>query len=248
MAIKTTGMLIRGLHEHWSRSEPGSDITNLIGTFLQIQVKSAFIFYTLFHIEITANQYSALLTYSRAPGSSIYSPSWTGPPISTMLPWGQLAAMDVLNSGIDLPTEPSSASPPSSQTQTPTSHRKIVGPIVGGVLGGIAFIGCVVAIAFFIRRWRRRVDSDETKPGAYVPPERPSQTAERGVHFPSLNEIYPIEYQLSVLPFMSRGCGGSDSPYNVRPYLVSSYSVSSSQRTHKMDAASPPQYEDAIRS
>ncbi|KAK7688588.1 hypothetical protein QCA50_008126 [Cerrena zonata] len=70
------GMLIRALYEHWTRSEPNSDISNLIKAFLMVQ-------------------YNAALSFARSPDTNIYTYSWTGPPATSMLPWGQLATADI---------------------------------------------------------------------------------------------------------------------------------------------------------
>ncbi|KAI0078574.1 hypothetical protein K474DRAFT_882513 [Panus rudis PR-1116 ss-1] len=77
-------ILIRGLFEAWRRSPPNSDVANLIQSYITVQ-------------------YNALLDFSRTPGGRFYSPVWRPPPAAHLLPWGQLAAIDVMNSAINLP-------------------------------------------------------------------------------------------------------------------------------------------------
>ena len=50
----------------------------------------------------TIFKHNALLNVARTPDISWYSTSWSGPPASSMVPTGQLAALDVFNSGIGL--------------------------------------------------------------------------------------------------------------------------------------------------
>ena len=67
-------------------------------------------------------QYNALLDFAK-DDSYGFSSSWLGPPPSRLLPWGQLAALDVLNAGIRIaqapPLPPSS---PSTYAPFPTIH------------------------------------------------------------------------------------------------------------------------------
>ena len=44
-------------------------------------------------------QYNALLTRATSPGTNFYSPRWEGPPVPELIEWGQLNALDLLNSG-----------------------------------------------------------------------------------------------------------------------------------------------------
>ena len=44
-------------------------------------------------------QYNALLDLASTPGTNAYSAAWHGPPMP-FTTWGQLAALDVLNSAI----------------------------------------------------------------------------------------------------------------------------------------------------
>ncbi|KAK7688575.1 hypothetical protein QCA50_008113 [Cerrena zonata] len=149
------GMLMRGLYEHWSRSQADSQIAKLIETFLMVQ-------------------YNNLLNNVRYPGTDFYSPSWLGPPVMSLLPWGQLSAIDVLNSAIGLTAHPNpssvseSAAPTVTNTYTPTmesTHRHIVlGAIIGGAIGGCVFVLVILLLSY--RYWkcnciitRRHLDS-----------------------------------------------------------------------------------------
>lgn len=49
-----------------------------------------------------AVQYNALVDLAAAPGSANYSSSWIGPPATQLLPWGQVAALDVLNAAFSI--------------------------------------------------------------------------------------------------------------------------------------------------
>ena len=40
------------------------------------------------------------------PGANQFSPTWYGPPAGRFLPWGQVAAMDVLNAALGLALHP----------------------------------------------------------------------------------------------------------------------------------------------
>ncbi|KZT25179.1 endo-1,6-alpha-mannosidase [Neolentinus lepideus HHB14362 ss-1] len=73
-------VLIRGLHEAFSRSASNTDLRSLVESYIDVQ-------------------YNALLEL--AANGSTYSSSWTGPP-QAFTSWGQLAALDVLTSAIDV--------------------------------------------------------------------------------------------------------------------------------------------------
>ncbi|KAK7688633.1 hypothetical protein QCA50_008171 [Cerrena zonata] len=136
-------MLIRALHEHWSRSEKTSEIAILIEKFLTVQ-------------------HNAILNLARYPGTNLYTYTWVGPPAPTMLPSGQLAAMDVLSSSIsfaanttDTNNTSSNISPsPTSQQQSSTSRKTSFGAIGGAVGGSLALI-LVIGILFMHLHNRR---------------------------------------------------------------------------------------------
>ena len=112
-----------------------------------------------------------MVNSARSPNSDRYSPNWLGPAIDQPLPWGQLAALDVLTSsiGLDLSLPPSSPSPPSpSAPPAPSglppnenagpspenSHHKAA--IIGGTIGGLVFLVIAALLVFFMIRHRRK--------------------------------------------------------------------------------------------
>ncbi|KAK7688580.1 hypothetical protein QCA50_008118 [Cerrena zonata] len=128
------GMLIRALYEHWSRSRLDSDIANLIEGFLTIQ-------------------YNTILNLARYPNTNWYSPIWTGPPIPSMLPWGQLAAIDVFNSVIGLADESINTTSPTPGISALSKSGPPVGQIVGGTIGGaFGLILCATVVYIILRR------------------------------------------------------------------------------------------------
>lgn len=71
---------IRGLYEAFSRNPSNTNLRILIHSYVDVQ-------------------YNALLELASTLGSNIYSPIWHGPP-QGFTTWGQLSALDVLNSAI----------------------------------------------------------------------------------------------------------------------------------------------------
>ena len=103
------------------------------------------------------------------PETDWYSPSWSGPSPQQPLPWGQLAAIDALNSAINLsvgtsppshtqsmqfPTDTSTSSPTSMQASHKSKNRAA---IIGGTIGGLIFLALLGFLPFFVYRQRRRV-------------------------------------------------------------------------------------------
>ncbi|KAK7688601.1 hypothetical protein QCA50_008139 [Cerrena zonata] len=145
------GMLIRALHEHWSRSESGSGIANLIESFLTVQ-------------------HNAILNLAKYPGSDWYTPTWAGPPVPIMLPWGQLAAMDVLSSAISFAlnitdTNTNTTSPITQEFSA--SHKTPLGAVIGGAVGGSLVLILVIGIIFM--RLRTRHSALSTKAIVHKP-------------------------------------------------------------------------------
>ncbi|KAK7688606.1 hypothetical protein QCA50_008144 [Cerrena zonata] len=128
-------MLVRALHEHWSRSENTSEIANLIEKFLTVQ-------------------HNAILNVARYPDTDWYTPTWFGPPVPTMLPWGQLAAMDVLSSAISFTANTTDTKNKSPAQKSSTSHDAPLGPIIGGAVGGSLVL--ILIIGVMLRRLRSR--------------------------------------------------------------------------------------------
>lgn len=92
---------IRGVCEdsHWyTRSNVHQDLLDCSGDYESLH--SSAIVHKLIHMQL-----NALLDFASLPGNSRnYSPRWEGPPADKLLPWGQLAAADVLNSAVGLLT------------------------------------------------------------------------------------------------------------------------------------------------
>lgn len=114
------------MYEAWTRSPRGSDVANFIEAYINVQASTLNI---LFNARENSKptlelQYNALLDFARNDSYS-FSPSWLGPPPSHFLPWGQLAALDVLNAGIGIAqASPSPSSSPSSYAHHKTIHDK----------------------------------------------------------------------------------------------------------------------------
>ncbi|KAI0085303.1 hypothetical protein BDY19DRAFT_450324 [Irpex rosettiformis] len=66
-------------------------------------------------------QLNALLDLASVTGSNQYSPRWEGPPSSILLPWGQLAAADVLVAAVGLASTQNLSSFPSPQPTSPST-------------------------------------------------------------------------------------------------------------------------------
>ncbi|KAJ3481300.1 hypothetical protein NLI96_g7761 [Meripilus lineatus] len=141
------GIYIRGLYEAWTRSQRGSDVANLIEAYINVQ-------------------YNALLDLA-SKDSYNFSSSWPGPAPSRLLPWGQVAALDVLNAGIGMAQASESlSSPPSTSSETPavssslstnTSNKKSNTPLIVGVtIAAVVVVLGVVLAVFFLRRRNRK--------------------------------------------------------------------------------------------
>ncbi|KAJ6552988.1 hypothetical protein B0H19DRAFT_1263414 [Mycena capillaripes] len=108
-------------------------------------------------------QFNAVVDLATINGSNIYSGSWSGPPSLSFSPSNQTNALQVLLGAINVDNPPTnipgsdpsdSKSPVPSTTPSPQKKSKI-GPIVGGVLGGLLFLVVVVVAALLLRRRSR---------------------------------------------------------------------------------------------
>ena len=103
-----------------------------------------------------------MVNLARSPNSDRYSPKWMGPAVDQQLPWGQLAALDVLTSSIGLelslpPAPPAPTGLPPNESAGPSpenSHHKAA--IIGGTIGGLVFLVIAALLVFFIIRHRRK--------------------------------------------------------------------------------------------
>ena len=102
------------------------------------------------------------MNFARSPNTDRYSPNWLGPAVEQQLPWGQLAALDVLTSSIALdiglsPAPPAPPGSPPNESAGPSSensHHKAA--IIGGTVGGVIFLVMATLLVFFIIRHRRK--------------------------------------------------------------------------------------------
>ncbi|KAI0309935.1 hypothetical protein OF83DRAFT_1088716 [Amylostereum chailletii] len=115
-------------------------------------------------------QYNALVDLAAAPGSTVYSSSWIGPPTTQVLAWGQSAAIDVLNAAFviapadEATTNTTSSNPgptptarvPNDTSSAHASAHTDTGAIAGGIAGGVAGVALLFLCAFCVVRRRRR--------------------------------------------------------------------------------------------
>ncbi|KAJ3480127.1 hypothetical protein NLI96_g8570 [Meripilus lineatus] len=104
----TKGILIRGLYVAWKRADATSEMAKLIKAYIT---------------------YYALLNAATVPGVYHFSPAWNGPPARQLLPWGQIAAMDVLNAALGFALQAAPNKP--IVTGTTTTSREPTSPVPG---------------------------------------------------------------------------------------------------------------------
>ncbi|KAI0074082.1 hypothetical protein K474DRAFT_1710160 [Panus rudis PR-1116 ss-1] len=175
------GVFVRGLYEVWTRLPPDSDVAKLIESFILVQ-------------------YNALQDLAKLSAGEFYSPVWIGPPPRGPLPWGQLAAIDVLNSAINLPTL-NTTNPPGEAGDIASksgAKSKIIAEVVGPV-GGFIAIALLAIVVIYVRQKRRR----QARPVSIIPLEedeyapRPFFESGSGVTFtytPTIREYPPPKY------------------------------------------------------
>ncbi|KAI0029035.1 Six-hairpin glycosidase-like protein [Vararia minispora EC-137] len=138
--INMEALLIRALRELWARTQ-NENLKQLIEAYILVQ-------------------HNALLDLATVSGSNHYSNSWIGPPVSALLPWGQIAALDVLNSAFDMAAPDGSPAqtqtPESGSPNTPTVRTPMIGAIAGGAVGGAVGATAVVVLGLMLLRRRRR--------------------------------------------------------------------------------------------
>ena len=98
-----------------------------------------------------------MLSNARYPNTDWYSPNWTGPVVPSLLPFGQLAAIDVFNSAIGLAENDSTDPPGGSKSR----HGVPRGVVVGIVVGGVCVL--LILIVSFVIWLRRRRGSTSTR-------------------------------------------------------------------------------------
>ncbi|KAI0083240.1 hypothetical protein BDY19DRAFT_998713 [Irpex rosettiformis] len=161
--VALKAILIRGLYQTYMRNPNNTDQAAFIRGFITVQL-------------------NALLDLASVTGSNQYSPRWEGPPPEALLPWGQLAAADVLVAAVGLTDTQNPSSPPSPQPTSPSiatystdpelptsrpssspfassdSSRSISAGAIGGIAAGIISLLLIILAATIVllRRKRRR--------------------------------------------------------------------------------------------
>lgn len=97
-----TGIFIRSLYQAYTRIEHDSPEAALLRSYINVQVIGSIIHSMSYKLKQDHYQLNALLDLATTPGTNQYSPRWEGPPPSSLLPQGQLAATDVLYSALGL--------------------------------------------------------------------------------------------------------------------------------------------------
>ncbi|KAI0085312.1 hypothetical protein BDY19DRAFT_996855 [Irpex rosettiformis] len=175
-SITLKAILIRGLLQAYIRMPNNTDQANFIRSFITVQL-------------------NALLDLASIPETNQYSPRWEGLSPSSLLPWGQLAAIDVLVSAVGLTGYPnssvvestaaaassstssiSSSNPSSPQTSIPQSQLHVSHSISSGVIGRIiagtlSILLALLANLLHLKRKRHQLMDDsltsETTPRPY---------------------------------------------------------------------------------
>ncbi|KAI0084612.1 hypothetical protein BDY19DRAFT_1096014 [Irpex rosettiformis] len=185
-------VLMRALWEAWYRSTNGSAVNNYIESYLTVQ-------------------WNALQDLASVSGANIYSSTWEGPEPTSKNAVAQMSVLDVLNAAVSFvppPTSDNSTSSLSSSGSVPSqtgnsspvtavSHKKTnTGAIVGGVVGGVAFLGILLAALFFFYRQGHTQgaqydgpDMFETLPIPYNPRETTNSIPQSHDHYDPLSEL-----------------------------------------------------------
>ncbi|KAJ3481290.1 hypothetical protein NLI96_g7755 [Meripilus lineatus] len=185
------GIYIRGLYEAWIRGQRGTDVANLIEAYINVQ-------------------YNALLDLASRDSYS-FSSSWPGPPPTRLLPWGQVAALDVLNAGIGMAQLSESLSPSTSSTPAVSSSVSVnafnkatnASLIAGVTVAAVVVVLGVILAVFFLRR-RNRKNRHITSLSVAVPPSShyPGNDAPITGHRDGTTMIQVNPQASSVEPFM----------------------------------------------
>ncbi|KAG7100256.1 hypothetical protein E1B28_002028 [Marasmius oreades] len=104
-------------------------------------------------------QYNALLNNATIPGTDVYGGSWIGPPQRNIIPVNQTYAAMVLVQAINPdPSPTTTTTTTSSSSSTPSTKT---GAIIGGIVGGVAFIAILTGLVLLLlcRRKRNRQGS-----------------------------------------------------------------------------------------
>ncbi|KAJ7277190.1 hypothetical protein C8J57DRAFT_183522 [Mycena rebaudengoi] len=165
------GDLVKGLKVAYERNVTSPQLRDWLRAYIGVQFNAV--------IDLATN------------GTNIYAYKWEGPPSSTFDGGAQTDAIHVLLSAISfeadsLPTSSTNGSPSSTGAISPPSSTSVslrssmTGPIVGGVIGGIALLSCFVFVFWMVRRRQlRRTDSSGAPSTTTVAPMVSTPYAER---------------------------------------------------------------------
>ncbi|KAJ7277188.1 hypothetical protein C8J57DRAFT_1222933 [Mycena rebaudengoi] len=157
------GDLVKGLAVAYARNATNPELRDWIKAYIAVQFNAL--------VDLATN------------GTNIYARAWEGPPSLTFDGGAQSDAIQVLLSAISFeddsqpsssttgPPSPTGAVLPPPSSPSVSGKSSMTGPIVGGVIGGIALLLCI-AIAFWMvrRRQLRRTDSSGTPSTRTVEP------------------------------------------------------------------------------
>ncbi|KAJ7241814.1 hypothetical protein C8J57DRAFT_1558584 [Mycena rebaudengoi] len=143
------GDLVKGLKVAYERNVTSPQLRDWLKAYIGVQFNAV--------IDLATN------------GTDIYAYKWEGPPSSTFDGGAQTDAIHVLLSAISFEADSLPSSPTPSPTGAilppPSSGRlSMTGPIVGGVIGGIAFLLCIIFVFWMVRRRQLRTADRSTTP------------------------------------------------------------------------------------
>ncbi|VDB84784.1 unnamed protein product [Peniophora sp. CBMAI 1063] len=121
------GIFVRALVEARNRN-PGTALATYIEAYITVQ-------------------FNALLDHARDPNTDFYSTAWIGPPASSFIAGGNIAALDVLNAAFSFVED---ASAPSSSSHKSNKAGVIAASTVSAIVASTGF-----AIALYFWRQRR---------------------------------------------------------------------------------------------
>ncbi|KAJ7276770.1 hypothetical protein C8J57DRAFT_1714017 [Mycena rebaudengoi] len=151
-----TSNLVKGLGVAYARNVTSPDLRNWMQACIWVQFNAV--------IDLSTN------------GNNIYAYTWHGPPVDTFDKVAQTDAINVLLSALSVgdisqPSSLTSVSPSHTGTllpdpSTPASSGKLsmTGPIVGGVIGGIALLSSIFFVFWRLQRRRLRRNDAFTTP------------------------------------------------------------------------------------
>ncbi|KAJ6491064.1 hypothetical protein C8R45DRAFT_1213164 [Mycena sanguinolenta] len=122
--------LLLGLGSAYTRQSINSTLRQHVGEYITVQ-------------------FNAVIGLATVDGTDIYGQSWTGPPNSSFSGFNQITALGALISAIGLETVTSSL--PIVTPSTSPSKSNHTPAIVGGTVGGIIFLACILAILWLLR-------------------------------------------------------------------------------------------------